>query len=82
MVILIPDSCRWRLSTLCPERPARFLDSGRSAKPNFCEMEFYEPAVGVLTLPAISRQSLMLEIAKMNVSSTSNSHRSRARFDQ
>lgn len=51
MVILIPDSCRWRLSTLCPFRPVMFLHNGRSAKSAFHELGFYEAAVGDPTLP-------------------------------
>jgi hypothetical protein len=40
----------------CPLRPVSFLQSGSSAKSNFCELEFYEAAVADLTLPAIRKQ--------------------------
>ncbi len=36
-----------------PLLPVSFLHSRHSAKPNFCEMEFYVAAVGDLSLPAI-----------------------------
>ena len=35
---------------MCPLRPASFLQSGRSAEPNFYEVEFYEADVGDLIL--------------------------------
>ena len=38
---------------VCPNRPMNLLQSGRSAKPNFREVGFYEAAAGGLTLPAI-----------------------------
>lgn len=35
-----------------PKRSINFLHSRRSAKPNFCAIEIYEPVVGGLNLPA------------------------------
>ena len=46
-----------RLTLSCPLRPVRFLLSGRTAETNFYELEFYEAAVGDVTLPASCRRS-------------------------
>jgi len=35
-----------------PKRSISFLQTGQSAKPRFCELEFSEAAVGDLTQPA------------------------------
>ena len=44
------------LSTACPFRPVKFLQSGRSAKSAFYQPGFSEPAVGDLNLPAMKGQ--------------------------
>ena len=43
---------RGSLTAADPKRPSRFPDSGRSAKPGAFELEFSEPAIGDLNLPA------------------------------
>lgn len=50
--VSLPESCQSSSSTRCPERSFAFLQAGHSAKSRFWELEFYEPAIGDLTLPA------------------------------
>ena len=57
--VSLPGSRHSSLSAGDPKRPSRFPDSGRSAKPGAFELEFSEPAIGDLNLPAMTRQSTM-----------------------
>ena len=49
-----PKSGRSSLSIFDPKPPLSFLQSGRSAKRDFCATEFYKAAIGDLKHPAIS----------------------------